>query len=256
MAIERIKTTAKDIAERDVQNMYLKMGREEEDKKRKAEQYSQTVAKVKEAHNARFKPLQDILDQISEPFNAIREHYFKDSTVFVIDQYRESRPWMHEERREKEYRDYSYYRALNLVDIKAGRILTLFVTAHEPKKWKKKLRIPSQTTYSIGFQSSPIDWRQKSYREGYFDWQYINEVVEKSRGIDVVDLTPILLRVTNSLSTEVLQEASFRSDLFPLPQKTARIKYDNTPNVLETVEQQMAAVLAYKHLPPGVRYQD
>ena len=115
------------------------------------QQKPQLEAQARQEHQARFQPLQEILDQLTEPVKAIRDEYFPGSPVVVADHYQDNY-WEGPER----YHDNSYYRALMLLDRNAlpgttQRLLGVYAMAEEPARRKFVKFGPYQDTrYNVG----------------------------------------------------------------------------------------------------------
>lgn len=98
------------------------------------QQKPQLQEQARQEHQARFQPLQDILNQLVEPVRAIRDEYFPNSPVFVVDHYQDNY-WEGPER----YHDNSYYRALMVLDrgVIPGttqRLFGVYAMAEEPAR--------------------------------------------------------------------------------------------------------------------------
>ncbi|MDP3724082.1 MAG: hypothetical protein Q8R11_00445 [bacterium] len=91
---------------------------------------------ARQKHQARFQPLQGILNQLAEPLQAIRDEYFPCSPVFVVDHYED--PYQLGQER---YYENSFFRALMVLDRttipdKTQRCLGVYAMAEEPKRRK------------------------------------------------------------------------------------------------------------------------
>jgi len=106
---------------------------------------------ARQEHQARFQPLEEILDQLAEPVRAIRDEYFPGSPVFVADHYEDSYS-----DGAKRYHDNTYYRALMVLDRNAlpgttQRLLGVYAIAQEPARKKFVMFGPYQDTrYDVG----------------------------------------------------------------------------------------------------------
>lgn len=159
---ERIRQGAKQSAEQTLANQAAQQGANEERWARERveqqarfalfeQQKPQLEAQARQEHQARFQPLQEILDQLAEPVRAIRDEYFPGSPVFVADHYEDS----YSDGQER-YHDNTYYRALMVLDRNAlpgttQRLLGVYAVAQEPARRKFVKFGPYQDTkYDVG----------------------------------------------------------------------------------------------------------
>lgn len=159
---ERIKQGARRLAEQVLVNQEAERAANEERWARERVEYqARTVAfeqqkpqlqkQAIQEHQARFQPLQDILNQLEEPVRTIRDEYFPNSPVFVVDHY-EDNYWEDLER----CHDNSYYRALMVLDrgVIPGttqRLLGVYAMAEEPAR-RRFIRFGPyrNTRYNVG----------------------------------------------------------------------------------------------------------
>jgi len=143
--VERIRQGARRSAEEAIAHEEAKRAaNEKREAQERAEHLARTAAfeqqkpqlqkQARQEHQARFRPLQDILNQLVEPFRAIRDEYFPGSPVFLVDHYQDD--WQNTKRYQS-----SYYRALMVLDRTVTRgtkkqLLGVYAVAEEPARRK------------------------------------------------------------------------------------------------------------------------
>lgn len=164
--VERLVEAAKEAAQqterRLVEEKAVSTRRWEE--KRKTEKARQRVfekqkgrlqEEAQRTHEARFEPLQRILDHFTETLEGIRDKYFPNSIIFMVDHYKDSYDEEHQV-------DNVYYRAAMLVhnrDTSPGdqAVLGVYVIAREPHG-KKFIKFGPQkdTKFSVAVENTYI----------------------------------------------------------------------------------------------------
>jgi len=157
--VERIRQDARLSAKEVLANEEaMRADREEREAQERAEHLARTAAfeqqkpqlqeQARQEHQARFQPLQDILDQLVEPIKAIRDTYFPNSPLIVVDHYES--PY-----RERPIRHNDYYRALMVLDKNPlprtpQRLLGVYIMAEESvRRGFIKLGPHKDTRYNV-----------------------------------------------------------------------------------------------------------
>lgn len=202
-------------------------------------QRSLAEARTINEHQSRFQPLQNMLDYFGTAIQAVRQEYFPDSAVFIIDHYKEPN---------------NYFRALTLIN--DTEFFTVFAIARQ---------IGEKTSYSLAIEDGLPDFDpHRGYSE--FEREKTKKVIEglipSAKAGETVILTPPDSLFELSHTREGIFVAHFNNEETPLPlnfypyEPSKPIPFDISQETTDTVLKRMGQLLAHKEEARLTRPQD